>query len=246
MADDQSVFAPKEQTPSQTSDVTPAIADLVGEGKKYATEQDALASIPSAQTHIANIEQENAELRSQMEELKTSSTSMDTVLEAISQRNQPAETPQTSGPVDEGTLLNMVEQVVDNRSKASIEQANINEADKIAQRAFGDEAKAKVAEAAASMGVSLDFLLETAKRSPNAFAKMVGANSPTQEAVKAPTGATTTSSVNSDSFNSGNDVRDFTYYNKMRKEDPTRYKSLTTQQEMMRSRSELGNRFFKS
>ncbi len=241
---DQSVF--NQEAGDKPVSTSPALTDLVGEGKKYATEQEALASVPNAQVHISNVETENADLRRQVEELSTNSTSLETVLEAIQQRTTPAETSQTSESVDAGSLQQMVEQVVDNRSVQSREQANIVAADRLAQEAFGEDAQATVRAKAVELGVTVDFLMNTAKASPGAFAKMVGAVAPAAEVVVPPTGATTVSTVNSDSLLTGNSVKDFAYYRKMEKEDKRQYRTVAVQQEMMRSRSELGNRFFKT
>lgn len=61
-----------DQTPPVVTSPPPPVVptelqELVGQGKKYATLDDAIKSVPHAQTHIAKLEQEAAQLREELQ-----------------------------------------------------------------------------------------------------------------------------------------------------------------------------------
>lgn len=231
-----------QPTAPVTPEATPVSNDWIGEGRKYSNEQEALASIPNAQNHISKIEQENLDLRTQLDEAKTNATSMDTVLGALQTTQQPTPAPVTADGSEED-LISKINQVVDNRSVVERHNSNLAQADQLAQQAFGENAANEVAKKAGELGLTVGYLAEVAKNSPSAFSKMMGLGQ--TPVVEQPRGSSLSSStVNTEVLHSGSKVKDSSYYNEMRKSNPNQYKLLATQQEMMSSRSTLGSRFF--
>lgn len=218
--------------------------DLVGEGKKYKTVEDLVAGFYHAQNHIATLEQEHEEYRGKMSEYEEQLKGNQAVLDALEQRNTPSEVPATTGTPDEEAVRKLVEQVVEQRTSASKEAENIEKANRRAMELYGDKAKEKVAEAARNLGVSVDFLRNTAKASPAAFEKLVSDNTQTNSST-ARGASPSPSSVNTSSMPSGSETKNFAYYNKLRKGNPKMFKSVEVQKEMMQMRSKMGSEFFK-
>src|SRR4030043_1329496 len=63
------------------------IAELVGEGKKYKSVEDALKSVPHAQQHIQTLEEENARIKAELVARRTT----EEILEEIRSGGQPAQ-----------------------------------------------------------------------------------------------------------------------------------------------------------
>lgn len=252
MADDQSVFAPTQETNPPVSDNNTEgtsqnpLEEWIGEGKKYKSPDDALASIPHAQKHISTIEAENLELKRQIDELSTKGGSIDKVLELLQQREQSSsQDSATAGTIDEDALSRMVEQVVDKRSVEQKRKDNLDKAETTARQLFGDKAANVVSEKAKSLGVNVDFLQGIAENSPSAFIKLISEQdaNPTNHDRGA---GLTNSSVNTESLgNNGTNEKNFAYYNNLRRQDSRKFYSSEVQKEMMHQRSKLGDKFYK-
>lgn len=256
MSTDQAdVFEPQQEDQTQETQQQPSqqeptqeqqspLGDLVGEGKKYKTVEDLVAGFYHAQNHIATIEQENEEFRNKMEQQESEYRGSQAVLDALEQRNTPSQKePTSSNSSDEEAVRNLVEQVVEQKSTEQKKADNIKKANQRATEMYGDKAKSKVEEAAASLNVSVDFLRQTASTSPAAFEKLVAEN--TQQGQNTMTGASPQpSNVNTQAMPKHDGEKNFAYYNKLRKENPSAFKSVAVQKEMMQQRSRLGKDFF--
>lgn len=183
MADQVNLFAtepaPAQQEPVQqpvqqpapvaAPQLSPEVAAFVGEGRKYANINSALASIPHAQQHIATLEAEKAALVQENERLKgelASAKNLEDVLAKISGNPQPAQdTPIPSG-LDEQAVLNLLEQR-DAKARSMANQVAVTNA---LVGKFGDDAKALEAlkAKAAELGVGFDFMQDLAAKSPKA------------------------------------------------------------------------------
>lgn len=171
------------------------LTDLVGEGKKYATVDLALKSIAPAQTHIVNIEQENARLKAELEARKTT----EQLLEEL--RSNP---PVQGQPVTQELpdVVKIVEEALAKKEAQSIAKQNTNKVVSSFQEVFGDKAKAEEAynKLAAENGMPIAMLNALAANSPDAVLKLAGIN---KKQDNTPSGKPN-STVNTQALNQGN------------------------------------------
>ncbi len=155
------------------------VEQLVGEGKKYASVEEAIKGLAFAQDHIKNLEQEQAALRDEYNKALTTAE----VLERVRER-QPPTPPVTppaqvtpTPPVAETPDLD--ERIRDNIRKTREEEtlkANITEVATRLVAIYGSEEKANevVKAKAAELGVSVEFLQDVAAKSPKALFAQLG------------------------------------------------------------------------
>lgn len=174
--------APVVVPPSQP--VLPdSLKDMVGEGKKYASVEAALASIAPAQGHISKIEQENAELRQKVAE----AIAVEEVYKKLTEANtNSGVTPPVAG-LDEASVAALVAKQLADRDANAVRVANESRVRDALVGKYGSNEKAKeVYEAKAKeLGVGVDFLNEVVRRSPKAAEELFGVKQ--KEAGAAPT-----------------------------------------------------------
>lgn len=147
----------------------PTIEDLVGEGKKYASLEEAVGSIPHAQTHISKLEAEAAELRAELEKR----TTVQEQLKALSESTDPnkAKTqPEVEVKVDdtprmgEEEVLGIIQQYEAGKSA----ERNVTMVTETLSKVFGSDAESKFKDKANDLGVSVEDLSALARKSPKA------------------------------------------------------------------------------
>ena len=87
--------------PSAT--IPPDVSEFVGEGKKYKSIEDALKSVPNAQRHITQIEEENARLKAEV----ASRQSVEEIFIEIKSGIKPIET-QAGAVLDPNVIADIV------------------------------------------------------------------------------------------------------------------------------------------
>lgn len=158
------------------------LRDWVGEGRKWHSLDDALKSIPHAQTHIQQLETELRELREQQastEEIKAA------IEELKSAKQETGERPSDSsfGPDD---VSKLVESAIERRERERVQQSNIQKVVASMTEKFGDseKAEAEYVKAGEASGLSVADLNALAAKSPQAVLRLVGISES-----KAPTGS---------------------------------------------------------
>lgn len=191
---------PNAEPVTPVSVVPPEIAELVGEGKKYRSVEDALKSVPHAQSHIQRLEDEAKALREDLARRKTT----EELLEELKASGLPKEpTPQGSVPsVDPNAIEGVVAKLLEQKEAQRAARDNISKVVSSFQETFGDRVKAeemynKVAEEA---GLSVTALNNLAATSPEAVLRLAGI---TRKQGGTPP-AKVASSVNTDALNQGN------------------------------------------
>jgi hypothetical protein len=180
-----------------TSTVPTEVADLVGEGKKYRSVEDALKSVPHAQKHIETLEQENARIKSELEKRRTAEELLEEIRNGISQ--PAAGTPAPT--FDPNTIESTVEQLLARKEAKRSADSNISQVVSKFQEVFGDKEKAEqeYIKIAAEAGLSVQMLNNLAATSPAAVLKLAGIGTAKQQPVGKPS-----STVNTESFSQGN------------------------------------------
>ena len=174
-------------TPQPTSPTLPAeVAAFVGEGRKYATVEAALASVPHAQQHISSLETENQRMKQEIAELQgklEAATRLEDVVASLSKTQQPEEQPIPTG-LDEEGVLKLLEQ----REAQRLAQANQMAVTDALITKFGDAAKATEAlkAKAQEFGVEFDFMKTLAASSPKAVLSYFDINDTQQPASVSP------------------------------------------------------------
>lgn len=140
------------------------VKEVVGEGKKYKTLEDALKSVPHAQKHINTLEQELAELKEQLAKSK----SAEKVLEELTKEKTPTPTAQ---PVD---IDSVIEKKLQEKAVREIAQSNINKVVSTFKENYGEKAEEVFLNISKETGLSLKYLNELSAQSPEAVFKIAG------------------------------------------------------------------------
>lgn len=240
---DTSLFDGAAATTNST-DLLPEVAELIGEGKKYRTPEDALKSVPHAQKHIQELESTLSELREELTKRATLEEAMAQLRRDSTQiaDNGGAAQPAAAAP-DLESLAKIVDGLVEKRELSKVKLENQKKVVASLQSAFGEKAREAHAARLAEIGMSQEDFTSLASRSPAAalalFPEASRANAPTS-------GGTTTGSVNTERFSGSGQVKQGTYawYSQMRTTDPKKYFSREVQIEMARKAKELGPSFY--
>ena len=186
-----------DQTPPVVTPPSPVVPtelqELVGQGKKYATLDDAIKSVPHAQTHIAKLEQEAAQLREELQKRKAAEDLLADIKAGITQQGE------TTPKVDlsQETVSNIVKNVLKQEQESNIQAQNAKSVMTAFETAFGDKQKAeqeyiKIAE---KNNLPVQMLNQLAMTSPEAVLNLAGLKKTTQPVGKV------SSDVNTINFN---------------------------------------------
>ena len=203
------------------------LSGLVGDGKKYGTIETAMQSIPAAQDHISRLEQENADLRSKMQEAEDLKTLIE---KQLGNGQQQGQEPVTAGePLD---IDARIDERMNARSHAEKVRDNLLSVDKAMKDKFGDKAQEQLALKAAELGVGVEFLQNTASASPKAFLAYFGMTDQSQPVAPS---ASVQSSVNTEAMgnhNRGIQPGTKAYYDNLRKTNRAEYYSTKVQMQL--------------
>jgi hypothetical protein len=174
--------APQTQQPSLPEEVLA----LVGTGKKYATPEDALRSVPHAQAHIARLEEEMRELRERAAQAKA----IDDVYEALTSRQQSESVATTIAPVvDERFIDAVLERKLEEQKRAEEKRVNLNKVKDTLTAKFGEKAPEVFKKKAEELGINEGFLTDLAAKSPVAALELFGANAKEKVSTAVPSGS---------------------------------------------------------
>lgn len=235
----ESVTADNSEQNNQPSLTLPdGVEELIGEGKKYKSLEDALKSIPHAQTHISSLEREMAELREDL----AKRLSAEEVLKKIQERDKAPEKENTTPTLDTDTLKNLVKDTYKEMTAEEKARANVLKVDGKMKEVYGDKAREIIATKAEELGVTVDFLASTAATSPQGFFKLVGL----EDKKAAPTNTERHGSVNTETLNTET-AEQYTYkwFQKLRKENPREYYKPDVQRLLHKKAAEMGDAFYK-
>lgn len=199
-AADQATAAPEAQAPAQEAQSTPAPAappipnewqELVGEGKKYKTVEDATKSLPHQVKHISTLEEENAKMR---EELAKSKAAEDLLQEIRNSSTEQQKQTSQGVEVNEAVLSEIIEKKLTQRTQKQLQDDNARSVVQAMSGAFGDKAEEVYNKVAQDTGFSVVQLNQLAATNPKAVLKLVGV-----DGVKSNSSPVIESSVNTQS-----------------------------------------------
>lgn len=178
MTTEQTVFTTSTEVPvippvvvSPTTTILPQeVLELVGTGKKYATADAALASIPHAQRHIATLEAEALQLKEELAKRKTT----EQLLEEIKQNGLSQGTTTPSTGITQETVTQLVTQTLENRDAQQRAQDNINIVTSVFKEKFLDKAEEMYIKVAKESGLTIKDINRLAETSPGVILKLAG------------------------------------------------------------------------
>ena len=242
---DQTVFegTKEEVQTEQKSDQTEAgqLALLVGENRKYKTQEELAKAYMNADEHISKLTEENRELREQVASGKT----IDSVLERIeaNRREQGDTTPVQSKGVSAEDIAKIVEQTITGRETERTRKANQTKADQMLKSKYGEKA-GEVYRAALTSPAKAKALEELASVDPDAFMQLFK-----EEPYKGnPSDSSNTRGEGAQQHQTQSAAQPGTkaYYDEMRRKDPQKFWLSQTQTEMHRLAQQDPNKFWGS
>lgn len=183
--------AVQQDTAPKAFEIPTEAQELVGEGKKYQSPEDALRSVPHAQKHIETLESELAEAREELTKRRTTQELLDEIKSGV----QPAATTQPTGELNQDNIMDLVNQTLSVREQQAIAKSN---ADQVAQhftRQYGDSAEKTYNSIAKDLGLTVPQLNELAAKSPRVVLKAAGLETTTAPVAKS-TGDINTEALN--------------------------------------------------
>lgn len=226
-------------------------AEFVGEGKKYKTEADAFRALAHAQRHIPIVETKADQLREDYLKLKAeldSKATLEALVDKIEKsRQQPTNSEQPKANEgfqrpDPNELKSLVSQEVLAIENSRKQQQNYQLVEGKLKERYGDNFSSVVKKQMDALGISDARLNEMARNEPQVLIRALGLDAPVtpNRDFQAPP----RSSLRSDNFApTTNQKRTWSFYQKMRKENPELYHSRQTNINMERDAVALGAEF---
>lgn len=144
-------------------------AELVGDGKKYQSVEDALKSVPHAQKHIQTLESELAAAREELAKRRTTEELLDEIKSGIQPQVTPAGT-----EFDQDKLMQLVDQTLEVKERQRQAKTNASQVAAKFTEKFGNQAETVYKSIAAENGLTEQQLNSLAASSPNAVLKLAG------------------------------------------------------------------------
>lgn len=223
---------------------------LVGEGKKFADDESVAKGKYESDNYIKILEQRLDERESDNKKLREANTSQANMQELIDQYKQllatkSENTQQASGvtekPFDPKELKSMITSELQQHEAVRREQDNFNTVRNKLKEEFGDNYPTILKQKMETLGLSDSRLNELARSEPTFLLKSLGVGEQGQrESFQAPP----RSDLRSDNFKPrGAEKRTWSYYQKMRKENPSLYERKSTAVQMHNDAIALGDEF---
>jgi hypothetical protein len=223
--------------------------ELVGEGKKFSDKELLAKGKYESDQFIEQLKRTNEELRADLE----SGSKIDELMRLVKEGQKspvadgdpklPIKDPDETSPgqLSEEKLRALIESHVSTRESEATRQKNILVVDQEMTKRFGQAAHETLRRRAAELDMSLEEAQDLAASKPKAFFRLMGLDSK----ATAESSVSVGNSVRSEGgqFNRSGTTRDWEYYQDMRRKNKSKYFAPATQQQLLRDRQELGDKF---
>lgn len=244
------IFSDPEKTEedsksTQGQEAADHLTSLVGEGKKFKTVDDLARGKIEADNYIQQLTSEQKELREAYSELESqlkAGQTVEDVLRRMQESRGSEDGNQSSDTIAPEDILKLVDERLSKSKQEESRYANQAEAQAAILKHFNNnEQKARefVQQEAKRLGMNPDDLREIGAQSPAAFTRLLGLSQPRA------TGPNFQSEVNSEAQDSHGGERNNAYYSDLRKKLGHKFWEPNIQQQRMRDRQALGERFYK-
>jgi len=201
-----------------------------------------------ADGYIKTLEEQLAQMREDLkkqeyqaqviEQLQNKAADSTAAKNGVPNDNGSAEAQNTTGNLSEEDLKSLVEKTLAQREKETSVKQNLSQVDKALDDMFGTEALSVVQKKAQELGMSIERMQDIAAESPNAFFALIG------EKPKQPMNPMIQGSVRTEGVNmQASAERDWSYYQKLRRENKNLYYTPKIQQQLMEDKMRLGDKF---
>jgi hypothetical protein len=229
------------------------LTELVGEGKKFKTPQDLARSKYEADSFIEVLKRQQDELRADYLKLREDNTAKAKLEELIGQleakqqqlasNNQPIVTEVKDKPptFDPKQIESLVSSEILKLRASEKEENNFNQVKVKLTERFGNNYQSALKQQIDELGLSESDINALARKSPTAFYKTLGLDTPVQqETFQAPP----RSNQRSDNFKpKGGEKRTWSFYQEMKRNDPKRYLDPKTNVQIHNDMMALGDEF---
>ena len=233
------------------------LESLVGEGKKFKDAETALKSLVDKENFINQLKTENAGMRKELQQ----SSSIDDFMKALreeregtkegnNQQPSGSQTNTSDNPEPTSTMTaEEVQKLLDEKWSEKVTQdsrsKNLEYVKERLNETIGNNYVERLNQTATELGLSREYLTNLAQTEPKAFLKLVGAETPKPSSSGGDL-FTPDPNLNSSGLNfRGEGKKNWEYYEKIRKEDKSRYFSPQVQNEMFKQLAEMGDDFYK-
>jgi hypothetical protein len=249
---DESLFDQAAKTPDSTPDQDAAVENFlneyVGEGKKYKTVEDLAKAKHHADKHIDELRSDLTSMKdfisAQFENLGNRDKAIipDPNEEDKDRKPDPVAPPKG----DEEDLNARILKLLEEKDETSRLKKNADFAQEVMIEQFGSQEAAveAVRVKAQELGVSPQFLADTAFRSPQALFNIMGI-APGARSKSTPNASSDVNPRILDKVSPGAKPGTMAYYDQLRRSDPGKYWSVPVQQQLMKDALEKGQDFFK-
>jgi hypothetical protein len=155
--------AQQQDTQAKPFEIPTEAQDLVGEGKKYSSAEEALKSVPHAQNHIQTLESELAELKTELTKRKTTQELLDEIKSGV----KPAENTTQEVGLNQDTIMELVNNTLKQNEQKKTAQANASQVASKFSEKYGSNAEAVYNGLAKDLNLTPQKLNELAATSPN-------------------------------------------------------------------------------
>ena len=250
------LFNTDGNSPTPTVDPSKKYFDeLVGENGKFKTPEDLARAKVESDRFIEQLKAEAAGLRQELNTRLTLEQMMDKISAPRNETPDPIPGSNQSPSNGEGgakalnpeDLDRIIEQRLQEAEKRRMQEVNLNQVREVLTEKFGPDFATHLKQTAANLGIGEDFLNNLAKEQPKAFLKLIDSEAPKQ-AAPASTGLFTPPKGQSIPSNSGSFAptgeRKQSYYDDIKRRDPSLYWSPKVQNQMHQDAIRLGETFF--
>lgn len=174
--------AQQQDTQAKPFEIPTEAQELVGEGKKYSSAEEALKSVPHAQNHIQTLESELSELKEELSKRKTTQE----LLDEIKSGGLPVGNTTQEVGLNQDNVMELVNQTLQQRELQTRAKQNASQVANTFNDKYGEQAEKVYNTLAKDLNLSVQQLNDLATTSPNVVLKLAGfeAKAPTANVAK--------------------------------------------------------------
>lgn len=226
------------------------LAELVGEGKKFKDQKELAKGKYEADQYIETLKKQQDELRADYLKLREESAATAKLEELISQLdsrqkpngNENTQVPDVNKPVvDPKAIESLVSSKIEEYNQTKKQETNYNQVKTKLIERFGNNYQNALKEQIDELGLTVEDINTLARKSPAAFFRTLGLDQPVQtDTFQSPPRST----QRSDSFSpKGSPKRTWSWYQDLRRTNPTAYYDPKTTIQRHKDYEELGPAF---